>query len=313
MTPPERAAVADSPRHGRLKVALLGAGYIGTDLLIKIRRSPWLNCTVVAGRNLAGDGLRQARAMGFAVTDGGIDALVNDRRDHYQLVFDATNALAHQTHWDLLRPLGKRVIDLTPSRAGFMVVPTVNGEDAPAHPNVNLISCGGQASIPILHALSRHFRGIRYIELVTTASSPSVGRATRLNLDEYVQTTESAIQAFTGVAQVKSLVNISPAQPPANFRVALSLLVDGVDPAAVTAVVTRAAAVVRSYAPGYRLCACTVLGGDRVFVTVEVQGRGDLLPTYAGNLDIINDAAVTVAEQHARARAALAIPAREMA
>lgn len=285
-----------------VKVALLGIGLIGADLLVKIHRSKWMQCTLVAGRNRETVGMQRAASLGYPITDGGIDALVEQPQQLYDLVFDATDAVSHIRHWQLLQTLGKKVIDLTPSGIGHMVVPSINAEDSMAHANINLVSCGGQAAIPILTALSRHVVGIHYIEAVTTASSLSIGRSTRLNLDEYIQTTECGIQVFTGVQAVKALVNISPARPPANFRVAMSVLAPGVDPEAANAIVHRAIEVARSYIPGYRLLTCAVLNRERVFVTVEIQGRGDLLPTYAGNLDIMNAAAVTIAEQYAIAR-----------
>lgn len=284
-----------------VKVALLGVGFIGADLLVKIRRSPWLECTLVSARNRESVGMHRAAAMGYATTDGGIDALV-ERAANFDLVFDATDAVSHKQHWQLLEPLGKKVIDLTPSGIGHMVVPSVNAADALRHINVNLISCGGQIAIPILTQLSRGFSDIRYIELVTTASSPSVGRSTRLNLDEYVQTTESAIRMFTGIKEVKTLVNISPANPPPSFRITMIVLVSNADPSAVKGIVRRTVDRMRSYAPGCRLVTCEVMGGERIFITVELQGRGDLLPKYAGNLDIINDVAIEVAKQYTAAR-----------
>jgi acetaldehyde dehydrogenase len=284
-----------------LKVALLGVGLIGADLLAKIQRSPRLQCTVVAGRNREAVGIRRAAALGFPVTDGGIGALAGPHRHQYDLVFDATEAVSHREHWEVLRPLGKKVIDLTPSGIGHMVVPSVNASDALTHDNVNLVSCGGQAAIPVLASLSGRFKEIRYVEVVTTASSQSVGRGTRLNLDEYVATTERAVRAFTGVQAVKALVNLSPARPPADFRVAVSALLPDADLGAVAEVVEATVGRVRSYVPGYRLLTCTVLGRERVFVSLEIRGRGDLLPTYAGNLDIMNDTAVAIAEQYAAA------------
>ncbi|WP_340561679.1 acetaldehyde dehydrogenase (acetylating) [Streptomyces sp. GSL17-111] len=284
------------PRSEPLKAAVLGAGLIGIDLVTKIQRSPALSCALVVGRTDETRGLRHAAALGCATAAGGVDALVAGR-EPFDVVFDATNAMAHAEHWARLRPLGTLLVDLTPSRVGHMVVPTVNGADALLHRNVNLVSCGGQASVPVLHALARHYRP-EYIEVVTTAASVSVGRATRLNLDEYIATTEDAARTFTGVADVKAIVNLSPARPPTPFRVAMSLVVPGADADTVAAQVDAAAAEVRRHTPGYRVTACTVTD-ERIFVAVEVTAAGDRIPRYAGNLDIINAAAVLIAERYA--------------
>jgi acetaldehyde dehydrogenase len=282
-----------------LDVAVLGAGMIGIDLVTKIKRSPLLDCRLVVGRDNQARGLRLATSLGCPTSADGIDALVNAPRP-FDIVFDATNAMSHAEHWTRLQPLGTMLVDLTPSRVGHMVVPTVNGADALMRGNVNLISCGGQASIPILHALSQRYTP-DYIEVVTTAASPSVGRATRLNLDEYIATTEDAVRALTGVRNVKAIVNLSPARPPATFRVAMSVLVPGAVTEPVRELVAAAADEVRIYAPGYRVTACTVTD-ERVFIAVEVTATGDRMPRYAGNLDIINSAAVLIAEQHAASR-----------
>ena len=180
---------------------------------------------------------------------------------------------------------------------GHIVVPTVNGTRAPARGDISLISCGGQASIPILHALTARYPA-EYIEVITTAASTIVGRATRLNLDEYIETTQDAIAAFTGVRDIKAIFNVSPAQPPVTFRVAMSVRSPGAAAGPVRALVGAAVRQVRAFAPGYAVTVCEVTDGQ-VLVCVEVTARGDLMPAYAGNLDIINSAAVLIAEQHA--------------
>jgi len=279
-----------------LNVAVLGTGIIGMDLVTKIDRSPVLECGLVAGRNERSRGLRHAAELGRMTTAGGIDALLSASRP-FDIVFDATNAMSHPGHWKRLQPLGGLVIDLTPSRVGHIVVPTINGTRAPAQGDISLISCGGQASIPILHALTRRYPA-EYIEVVTTAASTILGRATRLNLDEYIETTQEAVTTFTGVRDVKAILNVSPARPPATFRVAMSLRAPGAATGPVRTLVAAAAKEVRAFAPGYAVTACAVTG-EQVFVSVEVTARGDVMPAYAGNLDIINSAAVLIAEQHA--------------
>ncbi|MGW5422582.1 acetaldehyde dehydrogenase (acetylating) [Streptomyces sp. NPDC003943] len=277
-------------------VAVIGTGAIGRDLVSKIDRSPALDLRLVAGRNPESAGLRYAERLGYATTAAGIEAVLAPARP-FDVVFDATSAASHRDHWPLLEPLGTLVIDLTPSKVGEMVAPTVTGVSATTGRNVNLISCGGQASVPVVHALAAEFP-VSYVEVVSTVASDVAGRATRLNLDEYVATTGHAVTAFSGVTDVKAILNISPAVPPATFRTAVHALIPGADPAAVRAVADRTAEQVRSFAPGYEVTACTAVG-DRVTITLQVMAHSDVLPPYAGNLDIINSAAVMVAEQHA--------------
>lgn len=277
-------------------VAVIGTGAIGQDLVSKIDRLSVLDCRLVAGRNPDSAGLRHAARLGYPTTAVGIEAVLAAERP-FDVVFDATSAASHRNHWPLLEPLGTLVIDLTPSKVGEMVVPTVTGVAAATGRNVNLISCGGQASVPIAHALAARFP-VTYFEVVSTVASDVAGRATRLNLDEYVTTTAQAVTAFSGVPDVKAILNISPAVPSATFRTAVHALIPGADAAAVRAVAEEAAEQVRSFAPGYEVTACTAVG-DRVTVALEVMARSDVLPSYAGNLDIINSAAVMVAEQHA--------------
>ena len=208
--------------------------------------------------------------------------------------------MSHVRHWALLRPLGTLLIDLTPSHLGKMIVPTVTGTEALTERNVSLISCGGQASIPILHALSRHFRIID-IEVVATVASNILGRATRINIDEYVDTTQRALSAFTGVANTKAILNISPAAPPAMFRVTIFAGIPGVTKEQIIPVLAEAVEAVRGFSAGYSLTALNVSEG-RVSISLEVVASSKVMPEYAGNLDLINSAAILVAEQYASYR-----------
>jgi acetaldehyde dehydrogenase len=286
-----------------LSVAVLGAGLIGVDLASKIGRSDVLDCRLVVARNDKAPGLRQAAGLGLPTATGGIRSLV-DAADRFDLVFDASNATSHLEHAEYLRPLGTMLVDLTPSNVGRMVIPTVNGADVLAHPDVNLISCGGQASIPILHAIARSHR-IDYIEVVTTAAGLSVGRSTRLNLDEYIETTQEAVREFTGVKDVKAILNVSPARPPATFRTAISVLGPELDAASIRAAVATSAEEVRSFVPGFTVTAC-VTDGAKAFVSVEVKASGGRIPAYAGNVEIINSAAIQLAERYAAGRIPIA-------
>lgn len=269
------------------------------DLVNKIHRSPWLHCGLLAGRNKDSAGLEIAAKLGCPTSAGGIDAILAAPKP-FDVVFDATNAMSHVRHWALLRPLGSLLIDLTPSHLGKMIVPTVTGTEALTDRNVSLISCGGQASIPILHALSRHFQ-INDIEVVATVASNILGRATRINIDEYVETTQVALSAFTGVASTKAILNISPAAPPSMFRVTIFADIPGATIEQITPVVSAAAAAVREFSAGYRLTALKVTEG-RVSVSLEVTASSKVMPEYAGNLDLINSAAILVAEQYAHSR-----------
>jgi len=278
-----------------IKVVLIGPGQIGIDLLYKISRSALLECVLVIGKDINGQGIKHAEQMGFKTKAGGIDALI-DSNEVYQLAFDATDASFHKHHWDVLNKLGKRVIDLTPSGIGHMIVPTEFSAADMNSKNFNLISCGGQAAIPILADLSREFNTIEYTELITTASSPSVGRATRLNIDEYIYTTEAAIKAFTQIPNVKVMLNISAAFPIA-FRVILHVKGIDIDFEKAKTIVLGSVRKVNEYVPGYRLLTLEKLEEDHIYISVEVNGQEDFLPKYAGNLDIINSAAIFTAEK----------------
>ncbi|MET7563674.1 acetaldehyde dehydrogenase (acetylating) [Streptomyces sp. NPDC005479] len=286
--------VADEPR---LRVAVLGAGLVGIDLVDKIRRSAKLNVALVAGRDRDSLGLRRAADMGHTISAGGIRAVVD--AGPFDVVFDATNAESHAEHWAALRATGTTLIDLTPTGLGTVIVPGVNSHRPVVHRHLNLVSCGGQASIPVLHAISKRCTPT-YVEVVSTGASASAGRATRLNLDQYIATTSAAIQAFTGTRDVKVMVNLSPARPAPPFRVAMTVLADGICPAPVRTSIAAAARAVRAYTPGFQVTSLAVDPG-RISVVAQVTASGGRLPRHAGSIDIINAAAVLLAEQSAAA------------
>ncbi|WP_315904318.1 hypothetical protein [Streptomyces sp. ASQP_92] len=194
----------------RRRVAVLGAGLIGIDLADKITRTSTLELALVAGRDRDSLGMRRTAEMGLPTTTGGVHAVVE--AGPFDVVFDATNADSHAEHWAALRPTGTTLIDLTPTALGTVIVPGVKGHHSTARQHLNLVSCGGQASIPVLHAIAQRCTPT-YIEVVSTGASASAGRATRLNLDQYIATTSHAIRTFTGTRNVKVMVNISPARP----------------------------------------------------------------------------------------------------
>ena len=288
---------------GQLSVAVLGAGLIGVDLITKIMRSEYLDMRLVAGRDEATTGLWQAARLGVPVAAKGIQSLV-EADEPFDVVFDATSAAYHAEHAEKLLPFGTLLVDLTPSRVGQMVFPTVNRADICSYRDLSMVSCGGQTSVPVLHAIAKT-HDIEYIEVVTTAATLSIGHGTRVNLDEYVDTTAEAVRTFTGVRDVKALVNISPARPSPTFRVSMALLGRNLTTESLREAVTGAADEVRAFAAGYEVKACTVNDG-KGFVAVEVTSSGDQIPRFAGNLDIINAAAIRVAEHYAADRLSLA-------
>ncbi|CAL9637094.1 acetaldehyde dehydrogenase (acetylating) [Streptomyces sp. enrichment culture] len=281
----------------RLRVAVLGAGLIGIDLADKIRRSATLELALVAGRDRDSLGLRRAAGMGHPTTAGGIRAVVE--AGPCDVVFDASNADSHAEHWAALQPTGTTLIDLTPTDLGTLVVPGVTNHRPADHRHLNLVSCGGQAALPLLHAISQRCSPT-YIEVVSTGASASAGRATRLNLDQYIATTAAAIRAFTGAQDAKVMVNLSPARPAPPFRVAMTVLADSIRPAPVRTSIAAAAHAVRAYTPGFKVTSLVVDPG-RISVAVEVTACGGRLPRHAGSVDIINAAAVLLAEQTAAA------------
>jgi acetaldehyde dehydrogenase len=291
----------------RVRVAILGSGNIGTDLMVKVLRSEILELAMVAGIDPASEGLAKARAAGVATTTEGIDGLLADP-DSGRIVFDATSAKAHaRVHAPRLAEAGRVAVDLTPAAVGPYVVPGVSGEGELGRPNVNLISCGAQATIPMVAAISR-VAPVRYAEIVATIASRSAGPGTRANIDEFTQTTARGIERVGGAERAKAIIVLNPAEPPIVMRDAIYALTGPVDRAAVAASIHQMAAQVGQYVPGYRLRGEPIFdeeaGGSaslsQVTVFVEVEGAGDYLPTYAGNLDIMTSAAVRVGEQIAK-------------
>ena len=282
--------------------ALIGSGNIGTDLLAKILRSPVLKPVWMVGIDAGSDGLRKARELGLKTTADGVDGLVPHlQADGVQVVFDATSAYAHAENSRKVNALGAMMIDLTPAAIGPYCVPCVNLREhiGRGAMNVNMVTCGGQATIPMVHAVSR-VQPVRYAEIVATVASRSAGPGTRRNIDEFTRTTASAVARVGGAAEGKAIIVINPAEPPLIMRDTVHCLLDGVPKA--QEIIRSVEAMVRevqSYVPGYRLVNGPVIDGDRVSIYLEVEGLGDYLPTYAGNLDIMTAAAVRTAEMFA--------------
>lgn len=311
------------------KVAVLGSGHIGTDLMIKIRRlSDSLEIAAMAGIDPGSDGLAHARRLGVATTHEGLEGLValGEFAD-VSLVFDATTAGAHQRHDEVLRTLGRTVVDLTPAALGPYVVPPVNGAAHLDAPHVSLVTCGGQATVPVVAAVAA-VTPVHYAEIVAALSARSAGPGTRANIDEITGTTASALEQIGGAARGKAITVLNPAEPPLIMRNTVHCLVGDCDDAAVTASVAETAARVQAYVPGYRLKQkvqfARVAPGDplrsllpddsrsdraaKVSVFLEVEGAGHYLPAYAGNLDIMTSPALRTAERMAAHRATKVVP-----
>ncbi|MER5991484.1 acetaldehyde dehydrogenase [Streptomyces viridosporus] len=281
-----------------MKAAVIGAGMLGLDLAERLNASPVLRCELVASRQSSASALRRAAQLGCEVSTEGIAAVA---RAGVDVVFDASSAEAHPAHWAALASADVLLVDLTPSSGGSMLTPTVNAVRAESDRHLSLVSCGGQAVLPVLDAIATNSERVEDVEVVTTVASASVGPATRDNLDEYLATTGYAMERLTGATRAKVLATISPALPAPAFRAQITTCAHGIQPTALADAVEAAATAVRQYAPGYEVSALSV-ADDLVRATVTVTAQGGRLPSYAGNVEIINAAAVTLAERYARSR-----------
>lgn len=286
----------------KLKIAIIGSGNIGTDLLIKVLRSPYLKCGAFIGRNLASPGMLSANSLGVPVSAEGISYIINNP-DCCELVFDATSAMSHLEHAPVLKGLDKRVIDLTPAKIGLMCVPSVNMNDSAVEFNVNMVTCGGQASIPVAYAIGKTQDDVDYIEVVSSISSRSAGPATRQNLDEYIKTTEDGLKEFSGAKRTKAILNLNPAEPCVDMQTTIYAKVKNPDIPNLKKMLQPLTKKIRKYVPGYEVILGPILENSRIIVMVRVRGLGDYLPAYAGNLDIINCAAIAMAEEYAHVTA----------
>lgn len=287
----------------KTRVAILGTGNIGTDLLIKAMRSDLLECTLFVGRNLRSDGMQKASQLGVAISDRGLDGIVQ-HAENIDIVFDATSAAAHMDHWPVLSRLGKTVIDMTPAKIGELCVPAINSQQILENrtQNINMITCGGQASVPIANAIAAVQDDIEYIEVASSIASRSAGPATRANLDEYIETTEQALLKFSCARRAKAILILNPARPPIDMQTTIYAKIGNPDITAIRRSVDEMMMRIKQYVPGYQLIVPPTIEGGKVMTTVKVLGNGDYLPRYAGNLDIINCAAIGIAESIARQR-----------
>ncbi|MBN3774665.1 acetaldehyde dehydrogenase (acetylating) [Burkholderia sp. Se-20378] len=286
----------------KIRCALIGPGNIGTDLLAKLMRSPVLEPVWMVGIDPDSDGLKRARELGLKTTAEGVDGLLpHVQADGVQIAFDATSAYVHAENSRKLNALGVLMIDLTPAAIGPYCVPPVNLMDhiGSGEMNVNMVTCGGQATIPMVCAVSR-VQPVAYGEIVATVSSRSVGPGTRKNIDEFTRTTSAAVAQVGGAKAGKAIIVINPADPPLIMRDTVHCLTETApDEARIVESVHAMIADVQRYVPGYRLVNGPVFDGNRVSIYLEVEGLGDYLPKYAGNLDIMTAAAARTAEMFA--------------
>ncbi len=286
----------------KVRCALIGPGNIGTDLLYKLQRSPVLEPVWMVGIDPTSEGLARARDMGLKTTAEGVDGLLpHVAADDIQIAFDATSAYVHAENSRKLNELGVLMIDLTPAAIGPYCVPPVNLAQhvGKREMNVNMVTCGGQATIPMVAAVSR-VQPVEYGEIVATVSSRSVGPGTRKNIDEFTRTTAGAVEKVGGAKKGKAIIIINPAEPPLIMRDTIHCLTESEpDQAAITESIHRMIAEVQKYVPGYKLVNGPVFDGNRVSIFMEVEGLGDYLPKYAGNLDIMTAAAARTAEMFA--------------
>ncbi|MDN7875658.1 acetaldehyde dehydrogenase (acetylating) [Burkholderia aenigmatica] len=306
--------------HPKLKAAIIGSGNIGTDLMIKImRHARHLDIAAMVGIDPASDGLARAARLGVATTHEGVEGLARlPVFDDIDFVFDATSAGAHVKNDAFLRALkpGIRCIDLTPAAIGPYCVPVVNLDAHLDAPNVNMVTCGGQATIPMVAAVSRVAKA-HYAEIVASISSKSAGPGTRANIDEFTETTSKAIEAVGGAAHGKAIIILNPAEPPVMMRDTVYVLSELADEARIAASVDEMARAVQAYVPGYRLKQAVQfdvipasaplnipglgpMSGLKTSIFVEVEGAAHYLPAYAGNLDIMTSAALATAERMAQ-------------
>lgn len=283
----------------KVNIAIIGTGNIGCDLLIKINRSKILNCNMFIGQNKESDGLQMAKALGINTSFDSINEIIKNP-NCCDIVFDATSADAHKIHAPILKKLNKFTIDMTPSRIGKMCVPIINLQECLKEKNVNMVTCGGQATTPIAKAIMKIHPETKYIEIVSSISSKSAGIGTRNNIDEYTQTTSEALKVLGGAPKSKAIIILNPAEPPILMHNTIFAEIGNPNLKKLEKEIKSTVTEIQKYVPGYKLTLGPVFENNRLTIMIEVIGRGDFLPIYSGNLDIINCAAINVAESYAK-------------
>lgn len=281
----------------RKRAAIIGSGSIGIDLMYKAMRSKHLDLRMVVGRSSNSEGLARARELGIATSSDGIDFLAHHASE-LDIVFDATSAQSHVINDQAFRKANLLAIDMTPAKIGAICVPSINLDSIVNDRNVNLVTCGGQASLPLAFAIAQSFKSLEYIEVASTIASDSAGLATRENINQYILTTEQALRHFSGAGLAKAVLNINPAKPGIDMQTTVFAKGSYECLEKVRANVQQMVARVQQYVPGYQMVLEPIESKGHLTMSVTVRGSGDYLPAYAGNLDIINCAAIAVAEFH---------------
>jgi acetaldehyde dehydrogenase len=281
----------------KIKVAILGTGNIGTDLLLKALKTNFIEVVAFIGRRLDSDGMIIAKNKNILISDEGINYFINNPKC-CDVVYDCTNALDAKKHALIFKKQDIKVIDLTPAKVGDMCVPDINSNIILTDDNVNMITCGGQASMPMLHLISKHCKGLEYIEIVSQIASKSAGMATRINVDNYIKTTKKAITKFTGCTNTKVILNLNPAEPCVDMQTTIFIKTKDIQFTTLTEEITEKIQELKTYIPYYELVLPPTMNENGIIVlSIRVKGAGDYLPEYAGNLDIINCAAIKVTEK----------------
>jgi len=283
----------------KIPIGIIGTGNIGTDLLIKTLKSDRLEPIIFIGRRSSSDGIKKATDLGITTSLAGINYFFANGiiPKHPKLMFDCTDAFSARENYEIFRINGIKVIDLTPAKLGPMCIPLLNREVINQQNNVNMITCGGQASIPVLNLISTCCKDVHYIEVVSQIASKSAGIATRANLDQYISTTEDAIRTFTACENCKVILNINPAEPCVDMQTTMFVKAGEINFDKLQEKLNDRIKLVRQYVSHYELVMMPIINEDGILIlSVRVKGAGDYLPSYAGNLDIINCAAINIAE-----------------
>lgn len=278
----------------KVKVAIIGPGNIGTDLMYKIMRSEYIEIEAVAGI-IESEGIKRAKSMGIKTTINNLDPIINDK--NIRIVFDATGAKSHIQNAPLLKEAGKITLDLTPAAIGPYVVPVVNLDSVSLEPDLNLITCGGQATIPIVYAIGRAAGAVTYAEIVSSIASKSAGSGTRQNIDEFTRTTANGLEIVGGAKKGKAIIVLNPAEPPVMMKNTIYTRIENPDEKAICESVNEMVEEIKRYVPGYTLRVPPIIDEDKVTTIIQVEGKGDFLAKYAGNLDIMTSSAVATAER----------------
>ena len=277
-----------------IKAGIIGTGNIGTDLLLKLIKTDFIEPIIFAGRRMSSNGIKLAQEKGINVTDKGIQFFI-DNKIYIDVIYDCTNATDAKKHAKVFKKQGIKVIDLTPAKIGDLCVPTINPEAIKTQDNVNMITCGGQASTPLLNVISKHCN-LEYVEVVSQIASDSAGMATRLNIDNYIHTTERAITEFTGCNNCKVILNLNPAIPQVDMQTTLFIKADNIQFSELNKDIYKTIERLQEYIPYYELVMPPTINNDILVLSIKVKGTGDYLPEYAGNLDIINCAAIEISK-----------------